>query len=267
MIFRTCIYIIGHVGKFTNSPRSIRVPSDSSCPSVVWLNKVQLAIDGVCENLILCVFIVTASRIERECPNRHYVFERHTRKKLKLPPSEYKEMIAANRTDCEDKCLNEFTFVCRSVTYDSASKTCWLTRFTRRSHPELLEDDPSSDYLENTCLNGTGPRACNCGKWFWFFFPNARAFVFTVERRCDGPVIFVKEENKRLGGPFEVDIFANLSLIECQAQCLRAEKWVKTIYIIIKKKLSFITRTLRSTVIKKLNITIRLFELAVWPLT
>lgn len=95
-----------------------------------------------------------ASRIERECANRHYVFERHTRKKLKLPPSEYKEMIAANRTDCEDKCLNEFTFVCRSATYDSASKTCWLSRFTRRSHPELLEEDPSSDYLENTCLNG-----------------------------------------------------------------------------------------------------------------
>lgn len=63
-------------------------------------------------------------------------------------------MIAANRTDCEDKCLNEFTFVCRSATYDSASKTCWLSRFTRRSHPELLEEDPSSDYLENTCLNG-----------------------------------------------------------------------------------------------------------------
>lgn len=59
---------------------------------------------------------------------------------------------------------------------------------------------------------------------FDFSSLNARAFVFTVERRCDGPVIFVKEENKRLGGPFEVDIFANLSLIECQAQCLRAEK-------------------------------------------
>lgn len=99
-------------------------------------------------------FVIAASRIERECANRHYVFERHTRKKLKLPPAEYKEMIAANRTDCEDKCLNEFTFVCRSATYDSASKTCWMSRFTRRSHPELLEEDPSSDYLENTCLNG-----------------------------------------------------------------------------------------------------------------
>lgn len=29
-----------------------------------------------------------------------------------------------------------------------------LYRFTRRTHPELLEDDPNSDYLENTCLNG-----------------------------------------------------------------------------------------------------------------
>ncbi|XP_050521456.1 uncharacterized protein LOC126894461 isoform X2 [Daktulosphaira vitifoliae] len=142
---------------------------------------------------------LSSSRIERECANRHYVFERHTRKKLKLPTPDYKEIIVNNRTDCEDKCLNEYTFVCRSVTYDSASKTCWISRFTRRTHPEMLEDDPSSEYLENTCLS--------------------------MDRRCDGSIIFIKEENKRLGGPFEVDIFANLSLIECQAQCLRAEKY------------------------------------------
>ncbi|XP_050422402.1 uncharacterized protein LOC126834493 [Adelges cooleyi] len=143
---------------------------------------------------------LSSSRIERECGNRHYVFERHPRKKLKMPPSaEYKEVIAANRTDCEDKCLNEYTFVCRSASYDSTGKTCWLSRFTRRSNPELLEDDPTSDYLENTCLS--------------------------ADKRCDGQVIFVKEENKRLAGPFEVDIFANLSLVECQAQCLRAEKY------------------------------------------
>ncbi|KAL1129937.1 hypothetical protein AAG570_012881 [Ranatra chinensis] len=142
---------------------------------------------------------LSSSRIERECPNRHYVFERHARKKLKLAVSDIKEVIAANRTDCEDRCLNEFNFVCRSVTYDATARTCWLSRFTRRSHPQLLEDDPNSDYLENTCLN--------------------------AERRCDGPIIFVKEENKRLGGPFEVDIYSNLSLMECQAQCLRAEKY------------------------------------------
>lgn len=53
------------------------------------------------------------------------------------------------------RCLNEFSFVCRSASYDAAAHTCSLSRFTRRTHPELLEDDPNSDYLENTCLNGT----------------------------------------------------------------------------------------------------------------
>lgn len=51
-------------------------------------------------------------------------------------------------------------------------------------------------------------------------------FFLIAERRCDGPIIFVKEENSRLGGPFEVDIFANISLMECQAQCLKADKCV-----------------------------------------
>ncbi|KAL9918554.1 no mechanoreceptor potential A [Glossina fuscipes fuscipes] len=142
---------------------------------------------------------LTSSRPERECPSRRYVFERHPRKKLKLPISDIKEITAANRSDCEDKCLNEFSFVCRSANFDSTMRSCALSRFTRRTHPELLEDDPNSDYLENTCLN--------------------------AERRCDGLAVFVKEENKRLGGPFEVDIFNNMTLEECQTMCLRAEKY------------------------------------------
>ncbi|XP_067634025.1 uncharacterized protein nompA isoform X3 [Eurosta solidaginis] len=142
---------------------------------------------------------LTSSRPERECPSRRYVFERHPRKKLKLPISDVKEFTAANRSDCEDKCLNEFAFVCRSANFDSTMRSCTLSRFTRRTHPELLEDDHNSDYLENTCLN--------------------------AERRCDGLAVFVKEENKRLGGPFEVDIFNNMTLEECQTMCLRAEKY------------------------------------------
>lgn len=47
-----------------------------------------------------------------------------------------------------------------------------------------------------------------------------------AERRCDGLAVFVKEENKRLGGPFEVDIFNNMTLEECQTMCVRAEKYV-----------------------------------------
>ncbi|XP_059610629.1 uncharacterized protein LOC132257653 [Phlebotomus argentipes] len=173
--------------------------------STCYLTREQAAPEGI-GNLMLVPNSVhftevclTSSRPERECPSRRYVFERHPRKKLKLPVSDIKEMTAANRSDCEDKCLNEFSFVCRSANFDSAMRSCSLSRFTRRTHPELMEDDPNSDYLENTCLN--------------------------AERRCDGLAIFVKEENKKLGGPFEVDIYNNMTLEECQMMCLRAEKY------------------------------------------
>lgn len=49
-------------------------------------------------------------------------------------------------------------------------------------------------------------------------------FSILAERRCDGLAVYVKEENKRLGGPFEVDIFNNMTLEECQTMCIRAEK-------------------------------------------
>lgn len=107
--------------------------------------------------------------------------------------------MASNRTDCEDKCLNEFSFVCRSASFNLGMRTCTLSRFTRRTHPEMLVDHADSDYLENTCLN--------------------------AERRCDGLAVFIKEENKRLGGPFEVDLFTNLTLEECQTMCVHAEKY------------------------------------------
>jgi hypothetical protein len=37
-------------------------------------------------------------------------------------------------------------------------------------------------------------------------------------------IVFVKEENIKLGGPFEMEVFSNLTMDECQAQCLKAEK-------------------------------------------
>lgn len=40
-----------------------------------------------------CSCVFSASRPERECPSRRYVFERHPRKKLKLPVSDIKEVM------------------------------------------------------------------------------------------------------------------------------------------------------------------------------
>ncbi|XP_047997433.1 uncharacterized protein LOC125235021 isoform X4 [Leguminivora glycinivorella] len=173
--------------------------------STCYLTREQAAPEGIGTLMIVPNSVhfneicLSSNRPERECPSRRYVFERHARKRLKLPSSDLKEIMVANRTECEDKCLGEFSFVCRSATYDSALRTCSLSRFTRRTHPELLEDDHNADYLENTCLN--------------------------AERRCDGLAVFIKEENKRLGGPFEADVFSNMTLDECQSMCVRAEKY------------------------------------------
>ncbi|XP_022904639.2 uncharacterized protein [Onthophagus taurus] len=142
---------------------------------------------------------ITARKPDVDCPNRKYIFERHPRKKLMLDASDIKNVMVSNRSECEDKCLGEISFVCRSASFDSSTRTCSLTRFTRRTHPEKLKDSPTSDYLENTCL--------------------------TAEKRCEGLAVFIKEEKKQLRGPFEVDHFSNITLEECQSMCIRAEKY------------------------------------------
>ncbi|XP_043464524.1 uncharacterized protein LOC122499974 isoform X2 [Leptopilina heterotoma] len=200
-LVRACTSFDFQPGSRIASFRGTPEYEDSSC----YLTREQAQPDGI-GNLMLVPNSVhftevclTSNRIERDCPNRRYIFERHPRKKLKLQLTEIKEVPAANRTECEDRCLNEFSFICRSATYNTVERSCALSRFTRRSYPDYLEDDPNSDYLENTCL--------------------------TADRRCDGLMVFVKEVKMRLKGPFELDVYANLTLDECQALCSRAEKY------------------------------------------
>lgn len=50
--------------------------------------------------LFLFIFVHAANRPERECPSRRYVFERHPRKKLKLPQSDIKEVMFNNNFNC-----------------------------------------------------------------------------------------------------------------------------------------------------------------------
>ncbi|KOB68806.1 Uncharacterized protein OBRU01_18727, partial [Operophtera brumata] len=55
---------------------------------------------------------------------------------------------------------------------------------------------------------------------------STRSWSLTVlSVRINAWEIFIKEENKRLGGPFEADVFSNMTLDECQAMCVRAEKY------------------------------------------
>lgn len=70
------------------------------------------------------------------------------------------------------RCLNEYSFICRSATYNTVERSCALSRFTRRSYPDYLEDDPNSDYLENTCLTGENPFWLLKYRHFLFFSNN-----------------------------------------------------------------------------------------------
>lgn len=60
---------------------------------------------------IISIFCVhTANRPERECPSRRYVFERHPRKKLKLPQSDIKEVCLLPFTTSTGKII-DFLFI------------------------------------------------------------------------------------------------------------------------------------------------------------
>lgn len=59
------------------------------------------------------------------------------------------------RADCEDLCLAEKSFSCRSATFDYTNKLCKLFSETRRSKPSVFKPTKNDiDYLENQCIKG-----------------------------------------------------------------------------------------------------------------
>lgn len=117
-------------------------------------------------NGMLCV-IFSANKITTDCANRMYVFERIPGYKMEGSATSSssgssvtveKEIMAENRTDCEDACLNEFSFPCRSASYDRASKKCRLSKETRYMNPKNFKSDPNADYMENLCLPSKSTR-------------------------------------------------------------------------------------------------------------
>ncbi|XP_046440407.1 uncharacterized protein LOC124191300 isoform X2 [Daphnia pulex] len=213
-LVRTCSSFDFQPGKRLTLPNSLPAPfnSPSTSPSVAGAVEYDESVCflsrelprpeglGALVNLpghfLYSEVCLSSARIERECPNRKSVFDRITRKRFR--PSGSKEYFVNNRTECEDKCLNEYSFVCRSISYDSTSRTCSLSRYTRRTHPEQYEDDPGFEYLENTCLS---------------------------DRRCEGQLTFVREERGQMLTAFDSEIMINTTIEECQARCLSADTY------------------------------------------
>ena len=92
----------------------------------------------------------TATKVSTQCANRLYIFERIPG--YKFDGNDDKEIETKNRTECEDQCLNEHIFVCRSVSFNRKTNKCKLSKETRYTNPKVFKVDPNSDYMENMCL-------------------------------------------------------------------------------------------------------------------
>lgn len=119
----------------------------------------------------------TAEILRQNCPNKIYAFNRNPG--VKFLPFDYddnlKKINVQSRQECQDLCLAEPDFQCRSATFDHLLSICYLSSLTREMAPNFAATtfDVNFDYFENVCLNG--------------------------ESRCKGGINqFIKEENSEL---------------------------------------------------------------------
>ena len=66
-----------------------------------------------------------------------------------------------SRKSCQEMCLQETEFQCRSAEYVYSSQECRLSRESRRSQPSSYRATTSDvDYLENQCARERRPSSC-----------------------------------------------------------------------------------------------------------
>ena len=96
--------------------------------------------------------------------------------KLKFKTQEAKSLAVQSREECQDRCLAEAEFLCRSAAFDSSTSTCFLNNLTQEmADPEMTYVDDDFDYMENTCVTGNS--------------------------KCLGINRFIAENNKELSNP------------------------------------------------------------------
>lgn len=78
-----------------------------------------------------------------------WTFERFIDKELR---TNIRDTIRdVTKTQCEDLCLGENRFECRSASYDHLLKECHLSVDDRHTSPESFVAKQGTDYLENQC--------------------------------------------------------------------------------------------------------------------
>lgn len=89
------------------------------------------------------------NRLISDC-HRTYAFDRTAKHKL---VSVDMEVNSTNRLDCEERCLEQVNLPCRSISYDTTTFKCGLSKETRQSRPDFYKADSNFEYIENLCLN------------------------------------------------------------------------------------------------------------------
>lgn len=92
------------------------------------------------------------------CRDRAWAFERHPSKELRLSSGQTADErvipLVASRRECQEACLSETRFTCRSARYDTMSLDCKLVSTDKRLRPEAFVDAVSHiEYLENQCVS------------------------------------------------------------------------------------------------------------------
>ncbi|XP_022243343.1 uncharacterized protein LOC106460834 [Limulus polyphemus] len=123
----------------------------------------------------------------RPC-SKLWAFERVPGFELQEPP-EREIPDVATRKDCEDYCLNERQFLCRSATYFYGNRICRMSSETRRTRPKSFQRATGvADYLENQCT--PEPATCQYQDFLNRFLPKIDRLLRTLslpecQQRCD----------------------------------------------------------------------------------
>lgn len=73
-----------------------------------------------------------------------------------------KVLTTENINKCQEECLNNPSFICRSFTFDSFLKTCSLSHHSRRSisGTNLVKSASNKIYEVSTCFDGKFSENC-----------------------------------------------------------------------------------------------------------
>ena len=74
-----------------------------------------------------------------------------------------------SKTDCQDRCLSENSYSCKSASYDHMRQECHLSTEDRFTQPKAYLAKQGTDYLENQCESSKSDLS---------YFPLKYLFVF-----------------------------------------------------------------------------------------